>query len=106
MDDRRKFSRKRSTLDITCQIVDEPYVSFKARGLVISQSGMELRLKKHCALSEFMRITISNPSWKEPVVAKCKVVWESAIPGTDEKKVGLEFVDIPWNRINQLMGGI
>ena len=104
--DKRRFTRKKSVLHVTCQTVEEPYSSIKAQSLAISQSGMELRLKKHFSARKMMRVTITNPCWKEPIIAKCRIVWEKSMPGTDEKKIAVEFLDIPWNRINQLMGGI
>jgi c-di-GMP-binding flagellar brake protein YcgR len=101
--DKRKFRRKKIQLKVTCHASEGSLAKLETQSFNISQSGIVLRVKKHFT-GRRATLMITNPYWKEPILAKCRVVWESGIPRTDEKKIGLEFSEVSWSRINQLLG--
>ena len=100
--DKRKSRRKKIQLKVLCHAADGSWAQISGHSFNISQVGIVLRVKKHFAEHKSVTLTISNPYWKEPVTAKCRVIWESGIPGTDEKDIGLEFTDVSWKRITQM----
>lgn len=104
--DKRKFRRKRIQLKVICHAAEESWAKIDGHSFNISQSGIVVRVRKDFGTHKRVTLTISNPYWKEPVTAKCRVVWEANIPDTNEKKMALEFTDVSWSRISQLLGAI
>jgi len=106
MPEKRQNIRHSTICKVIYSVDTDPGRRFRAISFNISLSGVGLRIDRVLKCESKLHLLIYKEGSNIPVKAEGKLVWQKELSDGREYRAGVQFTEVAWTRLRQLVNGI
>ncbi|MFH1594025.1 MAG: PilZ domain-containing protein [Candidatus Omnitrophota bacterium] len=103
MAEKRRYVRQDLKYKVTYSISDNPMNEYRTKSFNISLSGIGIQVSEFIMGDRYMHLKIHSPKMEKPIVAKGRIAWQGFGSDPGEKKVGIQFTNVPISELTELL---